>query len=192
MEALNFLEQHSSLLTVAATFAIAAFTGTLWWSTRRLWEATRREFAATHRPRVVVRMVGAPTHEDEHIYVVLTIANIGETDAIITGYSFDLEYSSGSKLKAGIGRHEPKLPVNASAMRPFRLTSGERHSFKVRSSDRHTDKEVYEDALGVTKLYLGAIVRYEDLNGISRETGVLRVWDDETGSFFPRPEEYQD
>ena len=45
---LNFgewVEAHHGALTLLATLFIAAFTGTLWWSTRQLWKAGAHQIA---------------------------------------------------------------------------------------------------------------------------------------------------
>lgn len=36
----SFIENHEALFTVASGAAVAAFTGTLWWSTRKLWTSS--------------------------------------------------------------------------------------------------------------------------------------------------------
>jgi hypothetical protein len=41
IETREFIEKNEKIFTVLTTVFIAAFTGTLWWSTRRLWRATK-------------------------------------------------------------------------------------------------------------------------------------------------------
>jgi len=84
---LQWLESHNGAVTALATIAIAAFTGTLWWSTHRLWQVTQRSFVATNRPRIRIRAIGgeyAETIEGKAVADVV-FANIGGSEATITG-----------------------------------------------------------------------------------------------------------
>jgi len=104
---LNFgewIDAHHAALTLLATLFIAAFTGTLWWSTRQLWKAGERQIAlakltseATQtvlgQTRVIERAYVKLSHEppgvgfermDMTIHVKLRVKNFGRTPAQVT------------------------------------------------------------------------------------------------------------
>ncbi len=50
IELADFIENHDAAIVALGTLAIAAFTCTLWWTTRGTLAHLRREFEAEHRP----------------------------------------------------------------------------------------------------------------------------------------------
>ena len=155
------------------------------YNTQRSLQLTRKEFAATHRPRVVVRVIQGPSERDRRLYAELTVANIGESAAIVTGWYFDLKYWP-------VGRAAPPI-INAGSVQPFSLRSGQRHTFRVRSFEEFTDLDRFAEASGTKALYLLGLIRYTDVNGASRETAVCRLYDDKIHTFVSIPShEYQD
>jgi hypothetical protein len=92
----NFIHAYRNDLTAWATLAVAAFTGTLWWSTNRLWisaehqlaelressELARKEFISTHRPKIIVRDIElAELETGRMLACVLHCVNVGDTEA---------------------------------------------------------------------------------------------------------------
>jgi len=86
-----FVDVHSGAFTALATVAIAAFTFTLWWSTRGMLRAAnesitlaRDEFLSTHRPRIILReaYIGSVL-EGKPIVIFFHLANVGETKGTI-------------------------------------------------------------------------------------------------------------
>jgi hypothetical protein len=191
------LDDWEPVFVGLGTLVIAAFTGTLWWSTYNLWKATReshalarQEFVATHRPHVIVRFIQGPVEDAQgHECIGVIVVNIGETEATITEVRHDLARQSRQGWESG----GLEGSATVAAMQPIILQSGERHTFKVRSNKPVTEYERYADAAGLHELCAVGEIRYRDGNGIVRETGFFRVYDPISKSFIPRQsEEYQD
>ena len=76
--------EYRDAVTAVATVFIALFTLTLWLSTKKMMAATKaavdlasKEFIATHRPKVIVRFIQGPFHdENDYGFVWVTFANI--------------------------------------------------------------------------------------------------------------------
>jgi hypothetical protein len=104
---LNFgewVETHHGALTLLATLFIAAFTGTLRWSTRQLWKAGEQQIALAKQTseatqsvlgqtRVIERAYVKLSHEppgvrfermDMTIHIKLRVKNFGRTPAYVT------------------------------------------------------------------------------------------------------------
>jgi hypothetical protein len=102
---LEWLESHKGAVTALATIAIAAFTGTLWWSTHRLWQVTQQSFVATNRPRLTIRAVRggyAETVEGKAIAEVV-VADIGGSEATVTGIARDIAWRQQNSSAIGQG-----------------------------------------------------------------------------------------
>lgn len=72
---LNFgewVETHHGALTLLATLFIAAFTGTLWWSTRQLWKAGEQQIALAKQTSEATQSVLGQTRVIERAYVKLS------------------------------------------------------------------------------------------------------------------------
>src|SRR6476661_11045388 len=100
----EWIEAHHGALTLLATLFIAAFTGTLWWSTRQLWKAGEQQIALAQQTseatqsvlgqtRVIERAYVKISHEppgvrfermDMTIHVKLRVKNFGRTPAHVT------------------------------------------------------------------------------------------------------------
>ena len=89
---LDWADRKHDLVLALTGIAIAAFTGTLWWSTNRLWKAsekqyglTRKIFAADIRPWLTAEAeVGPFENNDEEITLSVTykVKNIGKSPAL--------------------------------------------------------------------------------------------------------------
>jgi hypothetical protein len=190
----TFLDAHGAAINTLATIFIAAFTATLWVSTHLLWKAgrdqiklAREEFIATHRPRVIVRFIQGPFHEngvyDEFVWV--TIANIGETKATIIELGCDLARRTDRNAWVYPGLQAAPKPIS-----PIFLESGARHTFKVRAHIPEAMIFTHADY----ELCVVGCIRYKDDNGRRLETGFLRINSGPEG-FLPskNPEDdYQD
>lgn len=128
---LNFgewVETHPGALTLLATLFIAAFTGTLWWSTRRLWKAGEQQIALAKQTsqatqivlgqtRVIERAYVKLSHEppgvrfermDMTIHIKLRVKNFGRTPAYVTDVILNAGYSrAGGTITPGhiVSRH---------------------------------------------------------------------------------------
>jgi hypothetical protein len=193
--------EYRDVATALATVFIALFTFTLWLSTKGMMAATlsavdlaRQEFIATHRPRVIVRYIQGPFHNDEgYRFVWITIVNTGANNAIVEEFGADLALRRDDDDEWEM----PGLDADARAIEPIVLTCGQRHVFKVtaKTSDA-TDKAIFGDALGGHQVCAVGLVRYKDGNGVVRDTGFFRVLDDAGERFVVSPHdaemEYQD
>jgi hypothetical protein len=87
----NLISENRDVIEAVSTIAIALFTGTLWWSTRRLWRATKE--AAEHIPLIERPYIYAfGVHKlitDRTVvggftpFIKYTVANYGKTPAVI-------------------------------------------------------------------------------------------------------------
>jgi len=173
-------------VTMLATIAIAAFTGTLWWSTRSMQKATltsielaRAEFTATHRAKIIVQSARLADQgdDDRPAQINLTIVNTGETDATITEYTV-----------------QPYIQVNDAAFTPYfdRGTPIIPEDMKISLGEPATvialcekvDWLRYDEFLsGNAKLFVLGQISYAASDGIRRNTGFCRVYSKETGDW---------
>jgi hypothetical protein len=75
------------------------------------------------------------------------------------------------------------------------LISGQRHTFEITAENHDTFDEKFSDACDNQQLCAVGIIRYIDGNGIVRETGFFRIYDNGSKSFVAsknNEEEYQD
>jgi hypothetical protein len=99
-------------ITAIATIAIAAFTGTLWWSTRSMQKATltsidlaRAEFNSTHRPKIRLKhlWLTADIWEGQKINGRAVFVNVGTTDAFLREINYaTLIIREGRQLPANV------------------------------------------------------------------------------------------
>jgi hypothetical protein len=194
----DFLQAYNGAVTAIATVFIGIFTlvlarvtGHQARLTRDSIALSRQDFVATHRPRVIVRFVGAIDYDDQpREFVPLHVVNIGINDAIILEFGGDLARrdEDGTWLTPGADGAPTKII-------PIKLTSGQRHVFQVLSRDSFGDAQIADDAIGRTQICVFGAFRYSDENNIVRETGFFRVWSNESRHFVPSTdpgEEYQD
>jgi len=159
-----FIEAHEPQITALGTLLIAAFTLTLWWSTRGLWEETKkagdlanREFIATHRPLLKIRWARtAPGNTNTQ--VAFGVVNAGTSKAFVLSSSVNAQYwPSGSRLPdphGEDGRYERNNVVN-------------RDSFDIGATDRYSVP--IHGEVGGQILFFGWIV-YRDARRNPRTT----------------------
>jgi len=149
-----------------------------------------REFIATHRPKIVVRFIQGPYQEDAgHKAASITIVNVGVTPAVIEAIGSDLV------RRRQDGEFVGGFDARLRHITPVTLASGERHTFEAKSNSVFTDSEMFVELVGQFRTWVIGVVRYHDEDGVYRETGFCRVYDDACKSFVtPKGEEreYQD
>jgi hypothetical protein len=141
-------------------------------TSQSLAKLAREEFIATHRPRVVVRFIQGPFHDDAvHEFMWVTFANVGETAATITAIGGDLARRNAS---TGTWR-PPGVDASRKPITPISLESGDRHVVTVKAKASISDIELFGDATGTYELCAVGSVRYQDGNGRTRETAFFRT-----------------
>jgi hypothetical protein len=182
-----WLDRNDKALNLMATGVMAAFTVTLWWTTHRMWQVSQRDFIATHRPRIRVRFIrfaGVDT-EDRQVALV-RIANVGQTEAVITGIANDI----ASRRPAGEWFDAPDEGIRPHG--PLSLQSGEGTNLSV-SAPPLSDWELFHEAAGHLERWIVGTIRYRDGNGVQRETHFRQRYDAANNRFIPSPdEEYED
>jgi hypothetical protein len=104
----------------------------------------------------------------------------------------------GGDLARRSGKDEWLPPgVNGSpeAIQPVKLISGERLCFTVTAKRPYTDNELFDDINATNDLCAVGGIRYEDGNGVVRETAFFRVFSETAKRFVPSDsdeDEYQD
>jgi len=196
--AVSWMDQHQGSVIAVTAILIAIFSVALWRSTRGMMRIAdqsvhlaRANFVATQRPRIIVRFVQGPFRNSEnHEYICITVTNIGVTPAIIDAFGGELgrRYQNGEWAPPGID-------ANPKPIQPITLGSGERHVFTVTSRRPHIGADQLADAWGVHELCALGAIRYRDGNGVNRETGFFRIYNEGSKRFITSTDsedEYQD
>ena len=183
--------------TVVATIAIAAFTGTLWWSTHKLWKAgerqfklTRDEFISTHRPKLIVRqfVLDRPM-PNQVVKINFSIINVGDTEATWRYIAAEVALWNGRYWEAPGIDHVVK-PISKPPIK-----NGQRISATIQSRFSITAAQIR--AVEQNELIICAVgeLTYADVLGTQRRTGFRRNYDCSTDMFTASPysdHEYQD
>ncbi|MDB5610235.1 MAG: hypothetical protein JWP25_7135 [Bradyrhizobium sp.] len=183
---LDFLEKYNGAVTAIATAFIAVFTIVLARVTGKQARLTtaalnlaRQEFIATHRPRVILRYMQGPFRNDGQEFVWLSFVNVGANTATIEAFGADLAKRSDETEAWEM----PGLNATPNEIPPIALTCGQRHVFTVTAKTAVTDAQIFREAMRDHQLCAVGIIRYRDDNGVSRDTGFLRVLDDDGEHF---------
>lgn len=175
-----FVETNHTAIDALATLLIAAFTGTLWWSTHRLWKATREEFIATHRPRILVHSFHYSSEGADKIGAMFSYVNTGASAATVEAI-------------AGQIAEVFEIPSRAPSIGPQKLVGkklagGEEAMFTISSSLTHKQMVIDGERKRRGHSYLFAVctgyVAYSDELGIRRKTGFCRRYDPDTRSWL--------
>jgi hypothetical protein len=195
---IGFLETYNGAVTAVATVFICAFTFALVCVTNRQAKLTReainlsnKEFTATHRPRIVIRFIHGPFHdEDGREFIRITFANIGDTEATIYAVGGDL---ARRNRQSGDWR-PPGLDTEPKEISPIALLSGERYEHTITAKKPVSDLDLFGDITDTFELCAVGAVRYRDGNGITRETAFFRIWHEGEGFKVSKNDqgEYQD
>jgi hypothetical protein len=198
-QTIDVLQTYNGAVTAFATGMIAVFTivlavvtGKQASLTRQSIDLARSEFIASHRPRLIVRFLQGPFYDDEGVeFVWITFANIGDTPAIIHEVGLDL----ARRNKKSGHWSPPGLDATPKRIKPVTLKSGDRYVIKVTGKKPISDLEIFQDITEAYELCAVGAVRYQDRDGLTRETAFFRVSKDEDAGFEASgnsAEEYQD
>jgi hypothetical protein len=197
-------EECKTLWERTTSDPIALFNLILAFSTVGLWVATislyragdkqftlaRQEFIATHRPKVIVRFIQEPFYDDSMIRKAwVTVVNIGVNPAIIEEFGGDIAYRNR------YGWLPPGLDASPRHITPVTLSSGQRHVFTVSAKLPFSENDIAESVSGERITCIVGSIKYGDGQGVVRDTGFFRVYDElgETFTNSKNPEEeYQD
>ena len=198
---LDWIDRHHDVVIALGGLAVALFTFTLWRSTHRLWEAGEKQFIASHRPRVIVRSIRVPVLWDytdktdagekiEWRWLYATLANVGESEATVTEFIADYgippdprDWNTPKRGASGTAKVIPSAPLT--------LQAGEQRTFEVISTTLRSGTS----RIGDERAFVTGLIRYADLNGLTRTTKFTRMLD--IGFSFATPsddpaEEYAD
>jgi hypothetical protein len=167
--------------TALATFAIAAFTGTLWWSTRGMLRVTNRsidlardEFRATHRPKIRLKhlQLVSDIWTNERIIVNPTFVNRGTANARL----------NTAGLRFVIVRADRAIPFDPAISANIPQVAGVELGTAINLAlEAITDGTVLTNAQntelqnGTSKLYCVGFISYFDAADQMRITGFCRV-----------------
>lgn len=188
-----FVDQNGTAITALATIAMAAFTGTLWWSTAGTAKLTARtvdlaekqflmegrqadlaekqhalqrlQYYATHRPRVRVRSVSGPIRKGSADIFRVVVANAGESTAYITSYGIQAFDHDG----------EAASEILLNPVAPFddaKLASGDGYIFDTELREAWT--EDIDDPSRDGPVFVTGIISYRDETEIVRHTAFAR------------------
>lgn len=178
-------DANGELLTALATIAVAAFTLTLWLTSKEQGrlaqqsiELASAEFNAGHRPEIVVHSVevknfpiakgGSPDGAAEYLGATVTFYNKGSTEAVIEQISSRI-YSQWPPLSTDL-----IPPPLTNVALPKTIASGIGDCFDVGS-----DKVASGDGLQANNPEIFCVGRiwYADMRGAHRQTGFIRRFD---------------
>jgi len=195
----TFLDTHNGAFTALATLAVAAFTFTLWRSTKGMLATTnnsinlaRDEFISTHRPKLIVRQFQIdPVTPGNPITIHFAMVNIGSTEARprLLGCQIALWNVQGNYFEApGINATQDEINVPP-------IAGGQRVSWRMVSTFPVTPQQIGLIQSGSLLIQILGEITYKDGLNRQRRTGFRRSYDRLTDKFIPSPnseEEYQD
>jgi hypothetical protein len=169
----DFVHRYREDVNAVSTLAIACFTGTLWWTTRKqlrhLDESVRlanAEFASTHRPRVRVRWaVMRKAVEKEHFGIDIRLANVGDAKATIVHSDITLSIFVAGEMAPD--RQRFPQPYRTMVLAPGQSSGGYSQFRNAWDTSQLNDPSTTYEIEGV--------IRYKDSIGIERETAFHRV-----------------
>lgn len=140
--------------------------------TRQTVELAMREFVATHRPKLVVRHLGAGgVLPNTPIHFTFYVFNTGDSPAFLEGFN-----AGTSVVFSGDTYSLPSYRYDMKKIEDVKLLSGDRHQIKFRSEGLKVT-DVIEVNSGTSILYVFGHVRYRDSSNNVRRTGFLRRYD---------------
>jgi hypothetical protein len=161
-------------------------------TSQALAKLAREEFIATHRPRIIVRFLQGPFHDDDgREFCWVTFANIGETAATLIEIGGDLARRNRDTGDWKI----PGLDASPKPIEAVVLDSGQRHVVTITAKVPMSDMDIFGDVTETYELCAVGRVRYQDGNGRIRETAFLRINRDGKEGFKPtsnKEDEYED
>jgi hypothetical protein len=166
--------------TALATAAIAAFTATLWWSTRGMLKTTnktidltRDEFNATHRPRIRIKhlWLADDIWGGQQVRVNLGIVNTGTVVATIHQIGVRFVVARADQF-IPFDPNIPGVPVGAQLVSGVWMTIPDISDSDGTTLTNPQNADIQE---GRSKLYCIGYVSYLDAAGRMRITGFCRV-----------------
>jgi hypothetical protein len=173
----DFFDGHGEAVTAVFTIVLAAFTGTLWWSTNGMLRATNQsihianmEFASTHRPILRLKHIWFATADGQQFHghiqsetpitVRLDIVNVGAIAANVTLINFvTIVLAAGLRLPQRPPYNEPgitQFPVNV------RLESGITLTHAVSDGKVLSTTDILAIRKGEARLYFVGTIEYWD------------------------------
>jgi hypothetical protein len=162
----EFIEHNDKIIGALTGVAVAAFTGTLWWSTRRLWRVTNKtlrhsEQTAERQLRAYISVVKARFSDVEigkRPKAKVTIRNSGQTPA------FDL---TANMLFANGPRDAPESQfsvIHAKIKEQSRMSIGPNQKFKLNltKDDAISPDEMAAINTGLSAIYVIGNINYID------------------------------
>ena len=185
----NYPVEISAGISALATIAIAAFTGTLWWSTRGMLRETGKsinlaqmEFASSHRPMMRLKHTWLATPDGQAfrghldhttpISVRLDMVNVGSTAANVTQINFMTQIvPHGQRLPQRPPYNEPGVPKSPIK---GRIESGTTLTHAVSDGRILSTDEIMAIRKGEKRLFfIGTIEYWDDARRI-RQTAFCR------------------
>lgn len=163
------IDEHNGLITAFATVVMAAFTGTLWFVTKKAVDLARAEFIATHRPRVRLQKV---VHwdfgeKDSPASVEIVIANAGESSATIICWRAVLYIQThDTAFWPDLNESTERTPAE------FSLSAGASRAVIAKQETAYwTSGDLMA---GEAEMFLVGDISYIGGDGITRSTGFAR------------------
>jgi hypothetical protein len=195
----TFVDTHNGAFTALSTLAVAAFTFTLWRSTKGMLAATnnsinlaRDEFISTNRPKLIVRQFQIdPITPGNPITIHFAMVNIGSTEARpqLLGCQITLWNAQRNYFEApGINTTQGEINVPP-------IAGGQRVSWRMVSPFSVTQQQIGLIQSGSLLIQILGEITYKDGLSRQRRTGFRRSYHRLTDKFIPSSdpeEEYQD
>lgn len=193
---IDWLNDNSGAINAIAAAFVAAFTFTLWRSTKQLWRTSLDQFCAAHPPAIEVRQAyidfDAITEAGKTIGGVY-VFNSGGNDAFIRGIG-NAEPPTYGNILLYVGKHPPaRRPfdiaphANPLLVKDGVLKAGESQWWKIADTSMVAPEEIAEvqTRRNSKRLYMIGRIHFMDRRGGYRQTVFCRVYDPESGRFKP-------
>lgn len=171
-----------TVLVAISTVLIAAFTGFLWWTSRKQWDIANKTLLLQFRLRVIVRNVAAldPIVNASMITVFLTIVNTGGTRATIESSTVNMGLYDNPDLPVRLGRRVPPHETETEAIGINTIEPGVSHLVRkdYRLTEDLAESESERFMTNQDHLYVFGRIQYRnDSLGLPHETGFCRRYD---------------
>ena len=125
----------------------------------------------------------------DHHVTWITVANVGDTPAKITGFGGDLAVRKNTHLE-----WTGTIDATVKSIDPIILKPGQRHPIPIQKRTSWNEEARFSAVakLADAHLCVAGEIRYEDGNGIERLTGFLRIYDFDRESFVLSDHEEED
>lgn len=180
---LDWLNTNQGVATGVTGALVAAFTFTLWRSTRALWRVTLDELIATHPPRIDARQVFVSpdgVDGDGDVVAEIFLANIGGNDATVITRT--IVFSVGS-----LPTRRPFKDFNDRPLINHTVKAGAADWWRIRRDETNlTDEFAAEMARPDGRpIYVIGRVHFQDTRDAKHHTVFCRMYDRNTGRFVP-------